>query len=53
MKNYLLLFFIPPLIYVGSYGYYCWKKGDKPAGAGAFIATAIPIILAFLMFLYQ
>ncbi|NLM43755.1 MAG: hypothetical protein GX201_07080 [Clostridiales bacterium] len=53
MNNYLLLIFLPPLIYIGSYGYYCWKNGDKLAGVGAFIATAIPFVLAVLMFLYE
>ncbi|SHI76664.1 hypothetical protein [Lutispora thermophila] len=51
MKNYLLLIFIPPIIYIGSYGCYCWKKGNKPEGLGAFIAAAIPFILTIMMFI--
>lgn len=53
MKNYLLLIFLLPLIYVGSFGYYCWKKGDKLAGVGAFIATIIPFVLAIIMLIYE
>ena len=53
IKKYLLLLFMLPSIYVGSYGYLCWKKGEKAAAAGAFIATAAPLILAAIMFFVQ
>ncbi|MDD2482061.1 MAG: hypothetical protein PHF82_08045 [Lutispora sp.] len=49
MTKYLLILILLPLIYVGSYGYYCLKKGEKAAAAGAFIATAAPIILGIIM----
>ncbi|MCQ1530889.1 hypothetical protein [Lutispora saccharofermentans] len=53
IKKYSLLLFLLPSIYVGSYAYICLKKGEKKAAAGAFIATAAPLILAVIMFLSE